>query len=264
MRDALRQSAPIRAIAWRDLTALRPAEQVRELLLPLPFLITARSAFALDVPLVPWLASAYFFLAGLRLVHDAFHDNLALRRPAGHALLVALSGLMLGSMHAVRITHLQHHRDCLGPDDVEGQTARRSGLRAIGAGLAFPFQLHRAAWRRASGRDRRYIAGELLLTAALLGLAAAQVSSQVTHHVALMVIAQGLTGFFAVWTVHHDVDAERQVARTMRHRIKSALALGMFFHLEHHLFPRVPTCHLPTLADRLDDAAPELSKATVY
>src|SRR5688572_4154585 len=100
MRHALRQSAPIRAIAWRDLTALRPAEQVRELLLPLPFLIAARSAFALDVPMIPWLASAYFFLAGLRLVHDAFHDNLALPRPAGHTLLVALSALMLGSMHA--------------------------------------------------------------------------------------------------------------------------------------------------------------------
>lgn len=264
MSHVLRRSARIRAIAWRDLAAIRPAEQVRELLLPLPFLLAARGAFALDVPLLPWLASAYFFLAGLRLVHDTFHDNLALSRRAGHVVLVALSGAMLGSMHAVRLTHLQHHRDCLGPDDVEGQTARRTALRALGAGLAFPFRLHAAAWRRASPTDRRFIAGELLFSGALLGLALAQVSAQVSHHVALMVVAQGLTGFFAVWTVHHDVDEERQVARTLRHRLKSALALGMFFHLEHHLFPRVPTCHLPQLADRLDDAAPELAKATVY
>jgi fatty acid desaturase len=264
MSHALRQSARIRAIAWRDLAALRPAERARELVLPLPFLLMAWTAFAFDVPFVPWLASAYFFLAGLRLVHDAFHDNLALSRRVGHAVLVALSGAMLGSMHAVRITHLQHHRDCLGPDDVEGRTARRSAIGAIGAGLAFPICLHRAAWRRASPTDRRFIAGELLVTAALLALAAARVSEQLTHHVALMALAQGLTGFFAVWTVHHDVDEERQVARTMRHRVKSALALGMFFHLEHHLFPRVPTCHLPRLADRLDEAAPELSKVTVY
>ena len=264
MSLALRQSTRIRAIAWRDLTALRPGEQIKELLLPLPFLLAARTAFAFDVPLVAWLASAYFFLAGLRLVHDSFHDNLALPRAAGHALLAVLSGLMLGSMHAVRITHLQHHRDCLGPDDVEGQTARRSAMRALAAGVAFPFRLHHAAWRRGSRSDRRFIAGELLLTAALLGLAATQVSAQLTHHVGLMVIAQALTGFFAVWTVHHDVDEERQVARTMRHRVKSAVALGMFFHLEHHLFPRVPTCHLPQLAERLDRAAPELSKASVY
>jgi fatty acid desaturase len=264
MSHALRQSARIRASAWRDLIALRPREQAKELLLPLPFLLAARIAFAADVPLVPWLASAYFFLAGLRLVHDAFHDNLALPRPAGHALLAALSGVMLGSMHAVRITHLQHHRHCLGPDDVEGQTARRSAMSAIAAGVAFPFRLHHAAWRRGSRSDRRFIATELLLTSMLLALAAAQVSAQLTHHVMLMVIAQALTGFFAVWTVHHDVDEERQVARTMRHRVKSALALGMFFHLEHHLFPRVPTCHLPQLAERLDRAAPELSKVTVY
>ncbi len=83
MSHALRQSARIRAIAWRDLAALRPTEQVKELLLPLPFLLAARTAFAFDVALLPWLASAYFFLAGLRLVHDAFHDNLALHgRPA--------------------------------------------------------------------------------------------------------------------------------------------------------------------------------------
>ena len=261
---ALRQSARIRAIAWRDLTALRPLEQARELLLPLPFLLVARTAFAWDVPLLPWLASAYFFLAGLRVVHDAFHDNLALSRRTGHGLLLALSGLMLGSMHAVRITHLQHHRDCLGPDDVEGRTARRSAWRAIGAGVAFPVALHRAAWRRARPADRRWIAGELSLTVLLIALAASRVSAQLTHHVGLMAIAQTLTGFFAVWTVHHDVDAEQQVARTLRHRVKSALALGMFFHLEHHLFPRVPTCHLPALADRLERAAPDLSRARVY
>jgi fatty acid desaturase len=28
----------------------------------------------------------------------------------------------------------------------------------------------------------------------------------------------------------------------------------MFFHVEHHLFPAVPTCHLWRLAERLDDA----------
>ena len=116
MSHALRQSARIRAIAWRDLAALRPVEQVKELLLPLPFLLAARAAFAFDVPVVPWLASAYFFLAGLRLVHDAFHDNLALRRPAGHALLAALSAIMLGF-------------DARGPDHPSPAPSRLSRAR---------------------------------------------------------------------------------------------------------------------------------------
>jgi fatty acid desaturase len=38
----------------------------------------------------------------------------------------------------------------------------------------------------------------------------------------------------------------------------------MFFHVEHHLFPAVPTCHLPQLARRLDEAAPEFTRLRVF
>ena len=254
----------IRRIPWRDLAPLGPIERWRELLLPLPFLLLARLGAHLGLTVLMLLGSAYFFLAGLRLVHDAFHANIGLPRPANHAVLLILSGLMLGSMHAVRLTHLEHHRDCLGPHDVEGATARRSALGALAQGFAFPAVLHRAAWRLANPGDRRWIVLELTLTAFLVVLALTGIAPGLAGHVTLMLLAQALTGFFAVWTVHHDVHAERQVARTLRSRLKSALALGMFFHLEHHLFPRVPTCHLPVLADRLERAAPGLSKAAVY
>jgi fatty acid desaturase len=264
MSSTLLRARHIREIPWRDLVALRPAERWRELLLPIPFLVAAWTAFALDSLPFVLIGSAYFFLAGLRVVHDAFHGNLALSRRTNDLVLLALSGLMLGSMHAVRLTHLQHHRDCLGPGDVEGNTARRSALGAIAAGAAFPFALHRAAWRLGDRVGRRWIAAELALTIALVLAAVFAGLPPLTTHVVLMLIAQALTGFFAVWTVHHDVDPDRQLARTLRHRVKSAAALGMFFHLEHHLFPTVPTCHLPTLADRLERAAPELSKAKVY
>jgi beta-carotene hydroxylase len=38
----------------------------------------------------------------------------------------------------------------------------------------------------------------------------------------------------------------------------------MFYHLEHHLFPAVPTCNLGKLAKRLDAAAPEWSQRQVF
>jgi fatty acid desaturase len=38
----------------------------------------------------------------------------------------------------------------------------------------------------------------------------------------------------------------------------------MFFHVEHHLFPRVPTCRLRELARRLDAVAPDLARKRVY
>jgi fatty acid desaturase len=83
------------------------------------------------------------------------------------------------------------------------------------------------------------------------------------YHVAAMAAGQCLTAFFAVWTVHHDCD-HRPFARTLRNRLKSAIAMDMFFHVEHHLFPRVPTCRLARLAERLDRVAPELARKKVY
>jgi len=38
----------------------------------------------------------------------------------------------------------------------------------------------------------------------------------------------------------------------------------MFYHVEHHLFPAVPTCKLPILARRLDAVAPELATSKVF
>jgi Fatty acid desaturase len=50
----------------------------------------------------------------------------------------------------------------------------------------------------------------------------------------------------------------------VRHWLKSAVTFGMFYHLEHHLFPRVPLRQLPALAARLDDAAPDLTLKQVF
>ena len=73
-----------------------------------------------------------------------------------------------------------------------------------------------------------------------------------------------LTAFFAVWTVHHHCDRTHYIARTLRGRIRNALTFNMFRHIEHHLFPAVPTRHLAALSIRLDEAAPELKKKIVF
>jgi fatty acid desaturase len=73
-----------------------------------------------------------------------------------------------------------------------------------------------------------------------------------------------LTAFFAVWTVHHHCDRTHYLARTLRSRVKNAVTFNMFRHIEHHLFPAVPTCHLAKLSERLDVAAPELKRNIVF
>ncbi len=72
-----------------------------------------------------------------------------------------------------------------------------------------------------------------------------------------------MTGFFAVWIVHRGCDPYHQIARTQRGWLKNVVSYSMFYHLEHHLFPAVPTCHLPRLAERLDRVAPEYRRAQV-
>nr|WP_196893433.1 fatty acid desaturase [Aureivirga marina] len=38
----------------------------------------------------------------------------------------------------------------------------------------------------------------------------------------------------------------------------------MLFHLEHHLFPAVPTIKLPELAKRIDKSLPEIIKNKTF
>jgi hypothetical protein len=91
-------------VPWRDLVTLRPGERMRELLLPLPCLLLALLAAPYALWVLALAGSLYFFLTGLRLVHDVFHGNLGLRAWGNDVVLLVLSILMLGSMHAVRLT----------------------------------------------------------------------------------------------------------------------------------------------------------------
>ena len=257
-------SATRSAIEWHDLVPLNGWERTRELLRPVPWLAVALAAAHQGWVLLALALSFLFFLAGLRLVHDVFHHNLGFVRVANHLVLLSLSAVMLGSMHAIRLTHLHHHRHCLDDDDVEASSARVSAWRALAQGPAFPVRLHLAAGRLARPSQRWWIAAELALTALVAGLAFGVGDLPVArYHVLSMAAGQCLTAFFAVWTVHHDCP-ERPFARTLRNRLKSAVAMDMFFHVEHHLYPHVPTCRLVRLAQRLDRVAPELARHKVY
>ncbi len=252
-------------VSWRDLTALGRLEIARELLLSLPWL-----AFSLSLasrPLYPLalLGSFFFFLTGLRQAHDAQHYNLGLPRAATEWVLFALSVLMLGSMHAVQFNHLRHHKHCLDAQDVEARSAHMRWWQAILWGPVFPVLLHWTAWRDGRRHTQRWIGLELLANAAVIATAVwLWPWTPLRYHVSAMAVGQCLTALFAVWTVHHDCDPDRHIARTLRNRLKSTIAFDMFFHVEHHLFPRVPTCRLPELARRLDAVAPDLVEKRVY
>jgi fatty acid desaturase len=254
----LRRDSHLRSVTWRDLTTLSRGETMKELLLPLPWLV-ASLALADRQLYLPALAMSFlFFLTGLRIVHGAYHYALGLPRRATELMMVVFSMLMLGSMHAVQWNHLRHHRHCLGRDDIEAMGAHRSAFGAILLGPRFPFLLHRTALVEAGPATRLWIQVELAANAVWLVLLPGAVPcGALRYHVLTMATGQCLTAFFAVWTVHHDCAPNGVVARTIRNPLRRALTFNMFFHLEHHLFPQVPTAHLPILARRLDQAAPQ-------
>lgn len=250
-------------VEWRDLVELNWIEKAWELALSLPWLVLSCWCYGRGWLYAGLACSFYFFLTGLRQSHNAQHYALGLSRKVQDGVLFALSVLMLASMHAVQVNHLHHHRHCLEDEDDEGATARLSWWRAILAGPHFYFRLHLSAWRLAGGRKRAWIAIEVLAITGVLTLAFGVTDwLALRWHVAAMLAGECLTGFFAVWTVHHGCDAH-EPGRTQRGKWLNRLSYSMFFHAEHHLFPAVPTGHLHLLAERLDAAMPELRQPQV-
>ncbi len=246
-------------VAWRDLTPMRRADGLIECLHPLPWIATAWicAAYALWLPAVA--ASFMIFLTGLRLNHEAIHRNLGFGE-RGHPIVIhCLSALMLGSNSAVAVNHLHHHRHVGRPDDLEGKAGAMSAWRVLIYGPVFPIEMHRAAWASGSPALRRRMAIDLALNLAVVGVAVATGSVVLIFHIAIMIVAQCLTAFFAVWITHHDCPEDGPIARTQRSRIVNLLTYNMFFHLEHHLFPGVPVKRLGRLAQRIDRAAPTLT-----
>ena len=260
-----RDDPRLNSVQWRDLVPMRRIEVAHELAISLPWLAASLAAAQHAVYFVALGCSFMFFLTGLRQVHNAYHYALGISRAATEWVMFALSVMMLGSMHAVQINHLRHHRHCLAEEDVEAMSVRMPAWRAVVIGPWFPLCLHHKALQVGSARQRRWIAAELMANLVWIVLVFTVFNATVLeYHVFAMALGQCLTSFFAVWTVHHDSVPDLYPARTIRNRLKAKLTYNMFYHVEHHLFPAVPTCRLPILAQRLDKAAPEFGAQKVF
>lgn len=260
--DALDLRTARMTVEWRDLVRLTWREKACELTLSLPWLAASWLCYQRGWWPAGLACSFFFFLTGLRQSHNAQHYAIGLPRRVQDFVLAALSVLMIGSMHAVQVTHLHHHRHCLDEEDIEAGHANQRWWRVLAMGPLFPLRLHTAALRMAGRGKRCWILAELSLMAIAVATAWALPCRFWRWHVAAMLCGECFTGFFAVWSVHHGCD-QHTIARTQRGWLKNFVSYSMFFHLEHHLFPAVPTGHLPELARRLDAATPAVPKHMV-
>ena len=246
---------PPSGVNWHDLATMRPRDTLHELTLPLPWLALSFALYASPVWALGFPASFMFFLCALRLNHEAIHGNLGLGRPADYLVMHALSFVMGASNHAVSYGHMVHHKDAMGPGDFEGKCGRMRFGEVLRYGPRFTLDINRHAWAANRPALRRRIGVDWALNGVMIGLAFGSGLGFLMFHVAAMAIAQCLTALFAVWITHQGTADTGLAARSQR-GILARLAYLMFYHREHHLFPKVPVHRLPDLARRLDRDVP--------
>lgn len=254
----------LKQVEWKDLQKLSIREMLIENNLTIPFALTSWIFAYYEYY---WLAlpfSAFFFLTALRQVHNGFHNCLGTNRFLTWLSLYLNSILMMASIHAIKYNHIRHHKYCLEEQDYEGKAARMAWWQAILYGPIHMFLVHKITFQEA---NRDYVKNMILELISISVFAFVVFYFQIhflIYHIIVMVLGEFLMAFFAVWTVHHDTEDHPTFARTQRKGWKNWLTFNMFYHLEHHLFPAVPTIKLPELASRIDKVLPDLEKKKTF
>ncbi len=254
----------LRKVEWKDLRKLSVREMLIENNISIPWFLGAMLLAYFEYYLLALPFSAFFFLTALRQVHNGFHNSLGTNRFLTWLSLYLNSILMLVSIHAVKFNHIRHHKYCLSEEDYEGKAANMTWYGAILYGPIHYFLIHKVTLQLGNKNYRNNV---LLELASILLFVVVVFYFQIhflMYHIAVMLFGEFLMAFFAVWTVHHDTHDHPNFARTQRTGWKNKLTFSMFYHLEHHLFPAVPTIKLPELARRIDESLPEIEKKTTF
>ena len=241
----------------RDLLITTPRQ--RWIALARPFIGVAMYVLAAALGLW-WVTPIIVFLifvAVVTVTHDVVHGSLGLRRKQTEWALFLTGAILLESGHAYRTTHLQHHKVFPADDDPEGYPARISTLGAVLYGPVFLVRL----WWWAYHRNARRPAQRLwLLVEACLPFVAVfgsillwQVTPAILVYTALAIVGSWVYPLLTVHLPHRNYgESPLTQTHTLRGRIVPAIFLELTYHLEHHLYPQVPSHHLKELARRLD------------
>lgn len=251
-------------VIWQDLRHLTLVQKVYNVVLPYPFLVLSWYCVSLSYYGLAVLCSYLFFAGAFRQGHDIYHHSLGVSGWITTFLLYLLSCLTFTSLHAIGHSHLQHHRNPLGEDDEEGQFAHKTWWQALLGGLNFRYRIYVHGWRLAHHKKyaQCHIIVESILIIIMILLMLWTGWQILIYQFCMMFVANALVGLIGVWGMHHDCD-DTAIARTERNPLVNALTFNLFYHVEHHLFPAVPTHHLPELAKRLERIAPELTRLPV-
>jgi fatty acid desaturase len=222
-------------------------------------------------------ASAAALNAFYLLSHEGHHSLLFRSRRLNHAVNVALCVPLLHAPSAYRVLHELHHRYLGGPgdpDEYRNYTASArlrwtlQWVRLTMGTLVYMPLIPVVAWRRAETSVRPRIAieyaGMIAIWIAVFAIVPIGILLQVWlipgvvvgYISAVRALAQ-----HALTDPHDPLLASRSVRSNP---IVSFLLLNENYHLEHHLFPEVPSYNLPRLRARLGSRLPHAIEAASY
>ena len=253
-----------------ELLAVAAWQRIALASLPVLTLGAFAAAYAHGAYLLLPLVMLMHFVATVAYLHDVAHGSAGLDARITHGVLFIVSVLVLQSGHAFRYTHLHHHAHCLEEDDLEGAPARGGLLGALLMGPSYLPRLWRESLRKIrAARDRRWMIAELATSLALVLLALwlARWSTGPLLYCAMAWIGGWFYPLATAYLPHYKPGSKPlEQARTMRGTIVPALFMNLTYHLEHHLYPQVPTLNLRRLSRRLDPhfAARGLHPTQVY
>ncbi len=206
------------------------------------------------------LVSALALNAFVLLMHDGMHYTLFRNRRWNWFGSVLLGSTFFMSFTAYRVLHSRHHKflgDPRDPDDYQNYVRPRALLwllhfvRLTVGSLLYLALIPFLALKHGSERDRRRILSEYAFLLAVYSALLRFVPAQTLFYawfVPLLIVGSftAIRGF----TQHGITEATDPLlaSRTvLPNPIVGFFLLHENYHLEHHLFPEVPSYHLPRL-----------------
>jgi fatty acid desaturase len=194
------------------------------------------------------------------LMHEGMHGVLFPGRRTNWLASVMLGSVFLMSFSAYRVLHLRHHRylgDPRDPDDYHNYSRSRPMVwflhfvRLTLGPLLYLFLIPLLALKYGSAAQRKLVCVEYTL---LLAIYSAVIRLFPARELLLVwfvpLLAMGALTAIRGFTQHGITEAADPylASRTMLpHPLVAFLLLNENYHLEHHLFPEVPSYHLPAL-----------------
>lgn len=207
----------------------------------------------------PWVGLPFLlalFISNICAAHDVVHNCLKLSNRMSHCLLSLYGIIVMQSGHSFRITHLSHHRMFPSKEDPEGAASFGTVWEALKMG---PFYVPRL-WHWAMNRARKHPVEQawMLWEATLGGLIYLSALLLIPYtlapivYVVVMTLGAWLYPLVTAYFPHqHPGDEPVHQARSLHGKIIPWLTLGLGYHLEHHLYPRVPSSNMKMLSERL-------------